>query len=361
MVIGVLGGGQLGRMLALAGYPLGLSFRFFDPAGECPAADLGPHHRAAWDDHAALREFASKVDVVTWEFENVPTATVEFLSALVPVRPHLQALERGQDRLDEKEFFVAQGLDVHPFRVASTFEQFTESVAAIGLPCVAKTRRMGYDGKGQAVLRTTSDVEPAWKALGAHPVLVEQFIPFDAEASIIGVRGVSGEIRTYPLTRNVHRAGILRLSEAPSPLASGPLGEQAVGHVTAVMQALDYVGVLAIEFFIAGDRLLANEMAPRVHNSGHWTIEGARTSQFENHVRAVAGLPLGDCSLRSGPCVMVNIIGLRPDAASLLAVPGLHLHDYAKAAKPGRKIGHATLSPVPEAWDRIPPIASLLA
>jgi 5-(carboxyamino)imidazole ribonucleotide synthase len=279
----------------------------------------------------------------------------------VPVRPHLRALERGQDRLEEKEFFVAQGLDVHPFRFASTRAEFEAAVRTIGLPCVAKTRRMGYDGKGQAVLRAASDLDAAWTSLGGHPVLVEQFSPFDAEASIIGVRSEKGDIRTYPLTRNVHRAGILRLSEAPSPAASTELGTLAQRHVAAVMNALDYVGVLAIEFFIAGDRLLANEMAPRVHNSGHWTIEGARTSQFENHVRAVAGLPLGDCSLRDGSCVMVNIIGARPDAAALLAVPGLHLHDYAKAAKPGRKIGHATLSPVPEGWDRIPAVQAILA
>lgn len=361
MVIGVLGGGQLGRMLALAGIPLGLSFRFFDPATECPAAVLGPHTCAAWDDHTALNQFASQVDVVTFEFENVPTATVEFLSARVPVRPGVAALRHGQDRIAEKDFFVKHGLSVHPYRAAASLAEFERAFAEIGGPCVAKTRRMGYDGKGQAVIRTASEIAPAWQALAGQPLLVEAFVAFESEASIIGVRGLNGEIRTYPMARNVHRGGILRVSTAPADNVGEELAKAAHEHVCAVLNALDYVGVLAIEFFLSNGKLLANEMAPRVHNSGHWTIEGSNVSQFENHVRAVAGLPLGDTSMRAGPCVMVNIIGQRPDAAALLAVPGLHLHDYAKSAKAGRKIGHATLMPVPREWEKIPAVASILS
>ena len=361
MLIGVLGGGQLGRMLALAGIPLGLRFRFFDPATECPAAAVGEQVCAPWDDHAALDTFAKGLDAATFEFENVPASTLAFLTSRVPVRPGPLALERGQDRLDEKRFFESCGLSVHPYRAASSLDEFEHATRDIGLPCVAKTRRMGYDGKGQAVIRQASDVAPAWHALGERPLLVEQFIPFDSEASIIGVRGVGGEIRTYPLTANVHRGGILRVSSAPATGLDPSLERAAATHVRAVLDALDYVGVLAIEFFVAQGRLLANEFAPRVHNSGHWTIEGACTSQFENHVRAVAGLPLGDASLRAGPCVMVNIIGERPDAQALLAVPGLHLHDYGKAARPGRKIGHATLLPPPQGWERHPAVAALLA
>ena len=360
MVIGVLGGGQLGRMLALAGIPLGLTFRFFDPAPECVAADVGLHTRAAWDDRDALRTFAASVDVVTYEFENVPTDTVAFLAALVKVAPGVAALTHGQDRIAEKDFFVAQGLSVHPYRAASTLEEFHAAVAAIGAPCVAKTRRMGYDGKGQAVVKSAAEVDAAWEMLQHQPLLVEQFVPFESEASIIGVRGSDGAMRTYPMARNVHRGGILRVSTAPADNVGDELATAAERHMRAVLTALDYVGVMAIEFFVSGGRLLANEMAPRVHNSGHWTIEGSLTSQFENHVRAIAGLPLGETAMRAGPCVMVNIIGQRPDAAALLRVPGLHLHDYAKTCKPGRKVAHLTLQPAPMDWEQIPAIATVL-
>lgn len=361
MLIGVLGGGQLGRMLALAGIPLGLRFRFFDPAPECPAAAVGEHVRAEWDDHGALEAFAKGLDAATFEFENVPAATLAFVGSRVAVRPGPLALEKGQDRLNEKAFFESCGLNVHPYRAASSEAELERALREIGLPCVAKTRRMGYDGKGQAVIRDLAEVPAAWRSLGGHPLLVERFIAFESEASIIGVRGADGDIRTYPLTANVHRGGILRVSSAPAAGLDPSLERAASEHVRAVLAALDHVGVLAIEFFVSQGRLLANEFAPRVHNSGHWTIEGACTSQFENHVRAVAGLPLGDASLRAGPCVMVNIIGERPDATSLLSVPGLHLHDYGKAARPGRKIGHATLLPPPQGWEQDPALARLMA
>jgi 5-(carboxyamino)imidazole ribonucleotide synthase len=360
MVIGVLGAGQLGRMLALAGYPLGMKFAFFDPAADCAAADVGPQIRAAWDDQAALRQFAQGIDLFTWEFENVPVATVELLAKLVPGYPHVRALTQGQDRIEEKRLFQRVGMNVHPFAAASTLAEFEHAVSVVGIPCVAKSRWMGYDGKGQAVIRDAAQVAEAWSSLGGVPLLVEQFVPFDFEVSIVATRGRGGEIVTYPLTQNVHRGGILRLSQVPAPDATASLEAQAQRHAKALLNELDYVGTLAIEFFVRGDQLLTNEFAPRVHNSGHWTIEGAVTSQFENHVRAIAGLPLGDASLRGGPSVMLNIIGDRPDTAALLRVPGLHLHDYGKAARPSRKIGHVTLHPPSPDWRAEPALATLI-
>jgi len=343
--IGILGAGQLGRMLALAGYPLDFDFVFLDPAAEACAAPLGEHIHAEYSDEKALAEFCSRIDVATYEFENVPAPTAAFVAARKPLLPHPRALEVGQDRLSEKQLFDALKIAVPPYAPVGSRAELDAAVARIGFPCVLKTRRLGYDGKGQAVLRASADVAPAWERLGKQPLLLEAFVKFDREISCIGVRGKGGETAFYPVAENVHRDGILRTS---IPRAKDPLQKAAERATRAVMHKLDYVGVLAFEFFVAKGRLLGNEIAPRVHNSGHWTLDGADCSQFENHLRAVAGLPLGSPAMR-GPCAMVNFIGAVPDLAKLAQIPRLHLHLYGKQAKPARKIGHANLTAGSEA------------
>jgi 5-(carboxyamino)imidazole ribonucleotide synthase len=340
--IGVLGGGQLGRMLALSGLPLGLRFRFLDPAPDAPAAAVGEHIAAPYDDEGALERFAAGLDVATFEFENVPAAAVDYLEAHVPAFPPRQALATAQDRVSEKECFRALGIPTAPFLPVDEREGLERAVEVLGLPAVLKTRRFGYDGKGQFVLRAVGDVERAWEALGGVPLILEGFVPFERELSILGVRARSGETAFYPLVENHHREGILRLSLAPAPALTPELQQAAESYAARVLEALDYVGVLAIELFQRGGELVANEMAPRVHNSGHWTIEGAETSQFENHLRAVAALPLGSTAPR-GYSAMLNLIGEIPDPAQVLATPGAHLHLYGKAPRPGRKVGHVTL------------------
>jgi 5-(carboxyamino)imidazole ribonucleotide synthase len=341
-VIGVLGAGQLGRMLALAGYPLGLCFAFLDENAEAPAGHLGELTVAGWDDHVALDAFADAVDLVTFEFENVPVAAVERLAMRVPVFPPPRALDVAQDRLNEKTLFRSLDIGTAPFATVDTRDDLHRAVAAIGLPSVLKTRTQGYDGKGQRVLRRSDDLDPAFAAIGGRPLLLEGFVPFERELSIIAARGRTGETAYWPLVENVHRDGILRLSIAPAFGADDALADQAASIAARTLEALDYVGVLAIELFQHEGRLLANEMAPRVHNSGHWTIEGAKTSQFENHLRAVLGLPLGATGA-IGVSAMVNLIGGTPDPAALLGIEGAHLHLYGKPARPGRKLGHVTL------------------
>lgn len=339
MIVGVLGGGQLGRMLALAGYPLGLRFRFLDPAQDAPAGGLGELVVGGYDDEALLRRFETGLDVITYEFENVPVAATRLLG--VPVFPPPAALDVAQDRLAEKSFFQELGIPTPPFAPVDSLDELESAVARIGLPAVLKTRRFGYDGKGQQVLRTVEQVVPAWHAIGVVPLILEGFVRFERELSIIGVRGRDGATAFYPLIENEHREGILRRSIAPAPDAT-TLQATAEALARSVLEALDYVGVLAVELFQAGDRLIANEMAPRVHNSGHWTIEGAETSQFENHLRAVLGLPLGPTTPR-GHAGMLNLIGTFPDTSAVLKVPGAHLHLYGKAPRPGRKLGHITV------------------
>lgn len=346
MVIGVLGGGQLGRMLALAGIPLGHRFVFLDPAEDAVSADVGRHIRGEYTDPDAIDRFLSGVDVVTFEFENIPPAALDLLAAraAVPLRPGVDALRTGQDRLFEKTLFREVGLEVPDFRVAESPESLRAAVAEIGTPCVVKSRRMGYDGKGQAVLRSPADVTRAWDQIRptAPGVIVEAFVPFRRELSVIAVRSASGRVEAYPLAQNRHKGGILRRSIAPAPDVSSELQATASAHARAVMERLGYVGVLAIEFFDVRGRLLGNEMAPRVHNSGHWTIEASECSQFENHVRAIAGMPLG--STRSRPAAMINLIG-RPmeDALGVLDIAGAHLHWYGKEPRAGRKVGHVTI------------------
>lgn len=342
MRIGILGGGQLGRMLVLAGYPLGLRCTTFDPAADCCAAQVGPHLSGEFDDYRALYELVRVSDVITYEFENVPVEAARWLAERLPVYPPLRALEVSQERLAEKQFFVSLGIPTPPFAPVETREQFDAAVRALGLPAVLKTRRFGYDGKGQAVLRTRADCETAWQRLGGRPLLLEAFVPFDREVSLIAVRSRDGRVLTYPLVENAHQDGILHRSLAPAPLATRELTELAAGYTTRVLAELDYVGVLTIEWFQQGSRLLANEMAPRVHNSGHWTIDAACTSQFENHLRAVCGLPLGRCDA-VGCAAMYNFVGTLPAVAEVLARPEARLHVYGKAPRPGRKLGHVTL------------------
>jgi 5-(carboxyamino)imidazole ribonucleotide synthase len=340
MKIGILGAGQLGRMLALAGYPLDFDFVFLDPATEACAAPLGTHIHADYQDEKALTEFCVGVDLATYEFENVPAATAEFVSSRIPLLPPPVALTVGQDRLSEKQLFDKLGIPVPRYMPVATREALGFAVKNIGLPAVLKTRRLGYDGKGQAVLRSEADLDTAWARLGGQPLILEAFVPFQRELSCLVVRGKTGELRYYPVVDNVHRDGILRTA---TPQARDPLQQEAEDYARRMVEHLGYVGVLAFEFFVADGRLLANEIAPRVHNSGHWTIEGAACSQFENHLRAIAGLPLGDTSMR-GPSAMVNFIGDAPDNAAMCAIPGVHVHHYGKAPKPQRKVGHATVT-----------------
>lgn len=340
MKIGVLGAGQLGRMLALAGYPLDFDFVFLDPAAEACAAPLGEHLNADYRDEAALAEFCARIDLATFEFENVPAASAAFVAARRPLLPHPRALETGQDRLAEKQLFDALKIPVPKYGAVDSRDTLGAAARSIGFPCVLKTRRLGYDGKGQAVLRAAADLDAAWARLGGQPLLLEAFVPFERELSCIAARGRDGATAFYPVTENTHRDGILRTA---IPCANDPLQSLAEDYTGRVLKALDYVGVLAFEFFAAGGGLLGNEIAPRVHNSGHWTIDGAQCSQFENHLRAIAGLPLGAPLLR-GPCAMVNFIGAVPELAQLARIPGLHVHLYGKQSKPARKVGHANLT-----------------
>jgi 5-(carboxyamino)imidazole ribonucleotide synthase len=342
LTVGVLGGGQLGRMLALAGYPLGLRFRFLDPAPEAPAGQLAEHLIGNYTDRECLQRFARDLHLVTYEFENVPVEVAQILQQTVPVFPPPAALEVSQDRLMEKTFFRRLGIPTAPFAPVDSRWDLDEALARLGFPALLKTRRFGYDGKGQFLLRTPADVAAAWTALGGRPLILEGFVAFERELSQIAVRGRDGATGFYPLVENHHEAGMLRLTLAPAPGLTADLQAEAVAFVGRVLAALDYVGVVAVEFFQKAGHLIANEMAPRVHNSGHWTIEGAETSQFENHLRALLGWPLGSPAA-VGPCAMVNLIGTVPEARAVLAVPDAHLHLYGKASRPGRKLGHVTV------------------
>ena len=342
MKIGVLGGGQLGRMLALAGYPLGITFRMYDPSPAASAGRVAELVTGEWTDLAAIGRFAEGVDAITYEFENVPAATVQWLAARFPVHPSPDALAAAQDRLVERHTLERLGIPVVPHVAIDSADALKDAVSRLGLPLVVKTRRLGYDGKGQVVLRDAEGIDAAWRTLGGVPAIAETFVRFDRELSVIAARGSSGQIVYYPLVENHHRDGILDMSLAPAPRLHGALQRDAEACARRVLEAVNYVGVLAIELFQIGERLVANEMAPRVHNSGHWTIEGAECSQFENHVRAIAGLPLGR-GIVVARSAMVNLIGGAPDAAELLAVPGAHLHLYGKAPRPRRKLGHVTV------------------
>lgn len=339
MKIGIIGGGQLGRMLALAGTPLGQQFAFLDPASDACAATLGEHLCAEYDDREQLKRLADSADVVTFEFESVPAETVAFLEQYVPVYPNAESLRIARDRWFEKSMFRELDIPTPAFADVLSQADLDAAVQAIGLPAVMKTRTLGYDGKGQKVLRQPDDVVDAFAELGSVPCILEGFVPFTGEVSLVAVRGRDGDTRFYPLVHNTHDEGILRLSVAST---AHPLQEQAENYAGRVLDKLNYVGVLAFEFFEIDGGLKANEIAPRVHNSGHWTIEGAECSQFENHLRAIAGLPLGSTA-KVGDSAMLNFIGEVPAIARLAAIADCHPHHYGKAFKPGRKVGHATL------------------
>ncbi|MDE2654207.1 MAG: 5-(carboxyamino)imidazole ribonucleotide synthase [Gemmatimonadota bacterium] len=383
MKIGILGGGQLARMLALEGIPLGHRFTVLEGAPDPPAGVASAVVAAAYDDPDGLAAVAAAADVVTYEFENVPADSAAYLAARVPALPPPGALQVSQDRLAEKRMFRELGISTAPFHPVDGPEDVEEAVAVTGLPAVIKTRRLGYDGKGQAVVRSLGEAEAAVEELGAG-LIVEGFVAFERELSVLAVAGREGGRAFYPLTENHHRGGILRVSYAPAPglaplrapapaLTPAPdlprtsdltpsLQSEAERLAALVLDRLDYIGVLAIELFEVGGRLLANEMAPRVHNSGHWTLDGADVSQFENHIRAVTVMPLATPRV-PGPAAMVNVIGELPDPGAVASIPGAHLHLYGKAPRPGRKIGHvnvtardeaAVMRAVSRVWELLP-------
>ena len=338
MRVGIIGAGQLGQMLGLAGRHLGLEFTFLDPAPEPPAKIAGPVLSLPFDSDEGLGKLASSVDVLTYEFENVPVEAIEKVADSVKVYPPIEALHRAQDRLREKKLFESLAIPVPAYAAVDSAEDLRRAANSMGLPLVLKTRRLGYDGKGQAIIRDEADISDACETLQCQCLIAEQWIDFDREVSAIGARNIDGEIAVYPITENRHSNGILRTSRAPD--AAADIAGLARQYLTKMLNRLDYVGVLALEFFVQGNRLLANEFAPRVHNSGHWTIEGAETSQFENHLRAILNMPLGDTTAVAH-AGMINLIGCMP--ASKLDPERCHLHDYGKEPRPGRKLGHITL------------------
>jgi 5-(carboxyamino)imidazole ribonucleotide synthase len=373
--VGILGGGQLARMLAIAGAPLGLRFRVLDTSADACAGQFAPLVVGDYRDPATLAAFADGVDVATFDFENVPASSAEWLAARLPVFPAPRALALAQDRFAEKSLFRELGIGVAAFADVPDRAAFDAALARIGVPAVLKTRRLGYDGKGQFRIRAAADADAAWSALGAQApnvgLILEAFVPFERELSVVAVRARDGEFRAWPLTENWHVEGVLSASLAPARIDPG-LADAAVAAARRVAEALGYVGVFALELFLHDGRWLANEMAPRVHNSGHWTLEGSACSQFQNHLRAVAGLPLGD-TRALGHSVMLNWVGTLPDARVVLAVPGGYWHDYGKSPRPGRKVGHATLraddpatlahhlAEVGHAIDRVPQVTPVLS
>jgi len=341
--IGILGGGQLGRMMAMAAARLGYKCHILDPHESPCAAEVSAYFtRAAFDDVEALKRFADRCDVVTYEFENIPVAPLEALGA--KLAPSTRSLEVAQDRANEKRFIEGCGVRVAPWREIDGEADIIAALEALGAPILLKSRRYGYDGKGQAWVHRAEDAGEAWRAIGEQPAVAEARIAFSAEFSVILARGQGGETSAFPLTRNHHEGGILRISTVPAGPGIEAFEQEAVAAAKAIAEALDHVGVLTVEYFACADGPIVNEIAPRVHNSGHWTIEGAHTSQFEQHLRAILGLPLGDPSLVAGGATMENLIG--PDVerwANIVAEPGARLHLYGKGeARPGRKMGHVT-------------------
>lgn len=360
-LVGVLGGGQLGLMLAQAATNLGIRVRALDAAPDVPASRACDVVVGRFDDERAIERLASGCDVVTCEFENVAASSLEMASRFAPVHPLPRAFAIAQDRALERGLFTSLGIATPRWAAVDRAEGAAGALREVGLPAILKTRRMGYDGKGQRLVRSVEEGEAAARELLAHAtggLIADEVIAFEREVSILAARSLAGEVRVYPLTENIHKRGILWRSIAPAPGGSGELGASAEAAARRVIESLGYVGVLALEFFVArtahGETLLANEMAPRVHNSGHWTIEGAATSQFENHLRAILGLPLGEASITArpggspgasdGPVVaMLNLVGSIPSLESILRVPGAHVHLYGKAPRPGRKVGHVTV------------------
>jgi 5-(carboxyamino)imidazole ribonucleotide synthase len=346
--IGILGGGQLGRMLALAAARLGLRCQVFSPDPDSPAFDVVQNATCAeYADVEALELFANDVDVITYEFENVPAAAAMILAARRPVLPGQKILETTQDRLAEKDFVTRLGIGTADYADVSSTGSLHAALSRIGLPAVLKTRRFGYDGKGQAMLRDGDDIDRVWDELGTRSAILEAFIPFEREISVIAARSADGQVECFDVTENEHGDHILKISRAPAAIPE-ETAAQARTIAEKIANALDYVGVLAVEMFVLsgpeGRRVLVNEIAPRVHNSGHWTLDGASISQFEQHIRAIAGWPLGK-PVRFGPVVMTNLIGDEiNDYPRWLTVPGATVHIYGKGSpRPGRKMGHVTL------------------
>lgn len=343
--IGVLGAGQLGRMLALAGYPLANRFVFLDTTGH-PSAGIGDVMILDSKEEARRRQlddFLAKVDLVTFEFEHLPLSLVQEIETQKPVYPNSRALGVCQHRGEEKALFDRLNIPTPAYRLVDSAEALEIAARELGCPVVAKSVTEGYDGKGQSVLRGPAEAQKAWKEIGHSQLIIEAFVDFVREVSIIAVRGRNGEVVFYPMAENVHVDGILRYSLAPLPDLSDTVQQTAEDYIRALLDELDYVGVLALELFQTRDGgLLANEMAPRVHNSGHWSQNGAVTSQFENHLRAIQGLPLGDTRARMPTC-MVNVIGREGDLQALLALEDAHLHRYGKSERAGRKLGHVNL------------------
>jgi 5-(carboxyamino)imidazole ribonucleotide synthase len=338
--VGIVGAGQLGRMLALAAYPLGIHCQFLDRSALSPGGQVAPILTGELEDPACLAQLAANNQVVTFDWENIAGKALEPLERMTLVRPPRAALAAAQDRLHEKALFAKLKIPVAAHCAIDSKQDLIRAASRIGLPGVLKTRRLGYDGKGQFTIKHEADIELAWAAIGDAGLIFEKFQNFSREVSIIGARSVSGRMVFYPLTANVHRDGILRYSVAP--FANTLLERAARAHLQHILKSLNYVGVLAVEFFVVKGRLVANEMAPRVHNSGHWTIEGCVTSQFENHLRAICDLPLG--STRAlGHAAMINFLGKMPDRDALLGIDGLAYHDYGKEPRPGRKVGHCTI------------------
>ena len=340
MVVGILGGGQLARMLALAGHPLGLKFVTLEPAEDACSAAVSEKIQGAYDDETQLLALAKRADVVTFEFENIPARSVALLSNKVPCYPPAEALAVAQDRLNEKQMFNRLNIATAPYQAVNSLSELKQAINPLGYPAILKTRRDGYDGKGQAVLRSEADLEKGWQAVVERPSIVEGVIPFDRELSIIAARSRSGEIACYPLTENRHREGVLRTSIVRP---DDPLQNLAERYINKLLNEMNYVGVLVLELFQVGDQLLVNECAPRVHNSGHWTQNGAVCCQFENHLRAICDLPLGSTRPTTGHVAMLNLIGKLPTSKAVLAQPDAHLHLYDKAPRSGRKLGHINL------------------
>jgi 5-(carboxyamino)imidazole ribonucleotide synthase len=342
--IGILGSGQLGRMLALAAARLGFKCHIFAPDRDSPAFDVVREStRADYDDEQALARFAESVDVVTYEFENIPAETAAFLAPLVPVLPDPRILATTQDRIAEKDFIAGLGIGTAPYAAVATSAELSTALERIGRPAVLKTRRFGYDGKGQAAIAKDAAAEAAWHDVGAQPSILEAFVPFVREVSVVAARAADGTVECFDLTENEHRDHILKVSRVPAAV-SDATAQEARRIVETIAHHFDYIGVLAVEMFVLGDgTLLVNEIAPRVHNSGHWTLDGASVSQFEQHIRAVAGWPLGK-PIRKSRVEMTNLIGHEvDDYRKWLTVPGAAVHLYGKiAVRPGRKMGHVT-------------------
>jgi 5-(carboxyamino)imidazole ribonucleotide synthase len=340
MRIGVIGAGQLGRMLALAGIPLGLRFLFLDRNADASAGQIAPVIVGELDDRTKLAYLARQVDLITFDWENVAVESLSAIKATIPFRPPAAALATAQDRVLEKDLFRDLGIPTPKYVAVDSRAEFAHAITQIGIPGVLKTRRLGYDGKGQFIVRSKGDIATAWEMLGGKPLIYEAFVDFSREVSLIAVRSTAGAIAFYPLSANAHVDGMLSYTIAPWSHRS--LERQAQRHVRRLLLHFDYTGVLTVEFFVVGGRLSANEMAPRVHNSGHWTIEGAITSQFENHLRAILGWPLGSTEAL-GHAAMINFIGSLPQREKWLGERNLFFHDYGKEARPKRKLGHCTI------------------